>query len=65
MPVKSAPYYWIECDNCGERCDYGDYAAWGEIDQAVAATDAYDWTNDGDRWHCVKCPVLPEGETDG
>ena len=27
MTVKSAPYYWAECDECGKRCEYGDFSA--------------------------------------
>jgi hypothetical protein len=63
MPVKSAPYYWVECDNCGIRCEYGEFAAYGERSIAVdEAVDVYDWTADGgDRFHCPKCSELEAG----
>ena len=41
MTIRSAPYYWVECDCCEERVDYGDsgYAAWQERKQATGNMD--------------------------
>jgi hypothetical protein len=56
MSVKSAPYYWVECDGCGVRCEF---AAYGERSFAVdEAVDELDWTTDGVEFACPKCPGL-------
>lgn len=40
MSLKSAPYYWVECDDCGLSAEEGgDYAAWAL--EAVARDNAY------------------------
>jgi hypothetical protein len=58
MPLKSAPYYWVECDNCGNRIDYGDFSALADDGQAVDGALDSEWTTDGDRWHCFNCPTI-------
>jgi hypothetical protein len=60
MALKSAPYYWVECDNCGIRCDYDDYAAWSDDGQAIDEAVTRDWSHHGDRDHCPACPPLCE-----
>src|SRR5580704_7914570 len=66
MPFNSKPFWWVECDNCGKRIDYGDFSAWEDQDQAATVAEEYDWTCDDDRerWACPECPPLPKGETD-
>lgn len=46
MSLKSAPYYWVECDapGCTERPEYGDYSAWA--DESSAREYPYDWVVD-------------------
>ncbi len=40
MSLKSAPYYWIECDGCGAKStEDGEFSAWG--DQGSAYDDAH------------------------
>ena len=56
MSLRSAPYFWIECDNCGSRCEYGDFTAWSDADQAVDL--APDWSCEGGKHHCPDCPPL-------
>ena len=58
MALKSAPYYWIECDGCGKRCDYDDYSAWDNSRTAIDYAIEADWTTDGERRHCGSCPGL-------
>lgn len=58
MGIHSAPYFWLVCDNCEGRADYGDYTAWAEADMAVVTALDSDWTTDGDRYHCPSCPTL-------
>ena len=60
MPIKSAPYYWVECDGCGERAEYDEFAAWSEKSQAIDY--AADWTQDGEKFHCPACPPLDVDE---
>lgn len=41
MAVKSEPYWWLECDKCGEKStEGGDFTAWGDVD--LAESDAED-----------------------
>jgi len=56
MPIMSAPYYWLECDNCGRLADYDDFSAWK--DKASAIDQAEEWTQDGEKFHCPACPSL-------
>ena len=63
MSLKSAPYYWVTCDNCGQRCDYGDYESLSSQDDAVQMAIEADWTKRGDRHHCPDCPPLDVAET--
>ena len=64
MSIKSAPYYWVECDNCGERCDYGDLAAYDDAEMAVDIALDSEWTGKDDLQHCPACPPLDAGEED-
>lgn len=43
MTTKSEPYYWVVCDLCDKRCDYGNYTAWGDDGQASGAAYDHDW----------------------
>ena len=46
MSLKSAPYYWIECDHpgCGARStEGGDYAAWADHGAAYDEATSRDW----------------------
>ena len=56
MPIMSAPYYWLECDSCGNLADYDDFSAWK--DKASAIDRAEEWTQDGEKFHCPMCPSL-------
>ena len=60
MSVKSAPYYWIVCDGCGQRLPHcgGEYTALDSRDDAIEEAYASDWTTDGVRHHCPNCPTL-------
>jgi len=66
MTIRSAPYYWVECDCCEERVDYGDsgYAAWQERKQATGNMDDADFQTvevDGvEQQLCPNCWVWPE-----
>jgi hypothetical protein len=62
MPIKSAPYYYAVCDNCGERADYDEFTAWEDPSQARDQAIAAEWTERDDRWHCPKCPPLDTDE---
>jgi hypothetical protein len=61
MPLKSAPYYWVECDKCGGRADYGDYAAWMDASSAVEQLDDSGWltinSEKGELYYCTDCTV--------
>ena len=56
MSIKSAPYYWVECDGCGAKStEGGDFSAWA--DAATAEEDAHgsDWTEDNGKHYCDGC----------
>lgn len=54
--IKSAPYYWIECDNCGETCpaQYDEYSAWADEAQAIEIAMDLEWQMD-DQHLCPEC----------
>lgn len=60
MSVKSAPYWWVECDGCGERCQHcgGEFTALDDHGDAVQDAQDQGWTTDGTKHHCTECPVL-------
>lgn len=63
--IKSEPYYWVVCDRCGERADYGDWSALADASQAVDLLDEY-WIKiqgrKGELHYCVNCTVWNEDE---
>ena len=63
MSVQSKPYYWAVCDCCGERADYGDYAAWDTEDRALDYDEA-SFQRIGDEDLCAACWCWPE-DTEG
>ena len=67
MSLKSAPYWWVECNNCGTRCEYGDFAAMSESSAAIDGAVNADWSHHGEKDHCDRCPPLCEncGENSG
>lgn len=46
MSVKSAPYYWLECDHegCGLKSTYGgEYTAWSDESGAIEDATGSGW----------------------
>jgi hypothetical protein len=44
MSVKSAPFYWLECDACGQSSTQDhDVAAWADEEQARMDATEGDW----------------------
>lgn len=58
MSLKSEPYYWLVCDECGERADYDEFSAFEDVGQAYDRALDLGWTSDGERDHCENCPTL-------
>lgn len=58
MSLEEAPYYWVECDGCGDRCEYGDFSAYADSGMAIDGALEADWTTDGTKHHCPSCPTL-------
>ena len=48
MSLKSAPFYWVECDtaDCAARCpaEGSEFLAWADEDQALMCSSDSDWT---------------------
>jgi hypothetical protein len=58
MSLKSAPYYWVECDDCGVKStEGGEYTAWD--DAGTAEQDALDseWIQVAGKDYCYECSV--------
>ena len=65
MSIKSAPYYWLECDACGVKStEDGDISAWSEVDHAFDDAGHRDWTitNDGKHYCWQHRPKDEEDE---
>ena len=64
-PMKSAPYYWLVCDNCGQPADYGDYTAMGDEGYAIDCALDSEWSTDGEKYNCPSCPSIAKCEQCG
>jgi protein-arginine kinase activator protein McsA len=61
MTIKSAPYYWVQCDGCKKTATYMDeYSAWSRESEAIDHAIEDEWTTDGEKHHCSECPTLTE-----
>jgi len=66
VSLKSAPYYWLECDQCGVKStDEGEFAAWSDSGTAFDNARDDEWTTDGERDHCPNCPSITKCEQCG
>jgi hypothetical protein len=69
VTLREAPYYWLECDRCGGRAEYGEFSALADDGEAETLALEDDWTADGTRHRCPACPPLgtkwtsPQGVT--
>lgn len=61
MTTKSAPYYWLECDDCGARStEDSDYAAWGTHGDGGEDAVSGEWALDIDgKDYCDQCAPFP------
>ena len=55
MSLKSAPFYWLECDHCGRRADYGDFSALDSEGDAIQAAFDSEWHESYDGFYCPDC----------
>ena len=58
MSVKSAPYYWLECDGCKVKStEDGDVSAWSDKGDALDQAVEYgEWVLDDQDGHfCFSC----------
>ncbi len=58
MSVRSAPFWWVVCDGCQGRIDYGEFSALVDAEQAVDIAEESEWTTHGQTHHCPDCPPL-------
>jgi hypothetical protein len=65
VSLRSAPYWWVECDGCGDRCEYGDFSAWADHGYAIDGAIEAEWTEADGKHHCPKCPPLTKCENCG
>lgn len=57
MTIKSAPYYWLECDSEGcamKTSDLGEYTAYADEGYAEEEAAAHDWITRDDKHYCDK-----------
>lgn len=69
MPVRSAPFYWVECDTpgCQSRCpEYDDEnVAWSDREQAHIVAQDSEWQYAGQGvWRCPACAPLDAEDGD-
>lgn len=68
MTLKQAPYYWLECDGCGDlSTEHTEFAAWQDFGYAIDSALDHDWlvytVDDKDVHLCPDCvPTNSEGE---
>ena len=66
MPIRSAPYYWLECDGdgCRARCPSanGDLTAWSDLEGAAAYAYDNGWLARGGSWLCPTCQLAEDGD---
>lgn len=55
MSIKSAPYYWLECDGCGKGSAVCDYAAWQSVDDAISEAEGNAWYLRPAQHYCGYC----------
>jgi hypothetical protein len=59
MSIKSAPFYWLVCDRCGERADYGEHVAMSHPGDALDLAVDSEWLVIGhpvnERHYCMDC----------
>ncbi len=56
MSLKSAPFYWLECDGCGGRSpDVDDISAWADSSAAEDNARDSDWYVEKDGHYCESC----------
>jgi hypothetical protein len=60
MSLKSAPYYWVVCDNCGARCEYDEFSALENEGCAIDMALDSEWSMQGGRHHCPDCPYITD-----
>jgi hypothetical protein len=64
MSLKSEPFYWLICDNCGAKStEGGEYAAWGAADTAIEDAMCSDWLEHKGMHYCDGCStdlICPE-----
>ena len=66
MSVKSAPYYWLECDEpgCGAKStESSEHTAWSDLDGAIGQAEGADWQVE-DGHYCDIHWTTPTGEDD-
>ena len=57
MSIKSAPYYWIVCDRCGNRMPDYEFSAWDNPQAARDEAQESDWVRAGGADLCWDCSM--------
>lgn len=56
MSLKSAPFFWLECDDCGVKStNCSDYVAWQDADMAEEEASCSDWYTEDGIHYCFDC----------
>jgi hypothetical protein len=65
MSLKSAPYYWLECDRCGDKStEAGDFSAWAEPQGAHDEAGNSGWTEIDGGDYCSGCWFLDDDDNE-
>lgn len=57
MAIKSAPYFWVQCDVCKAHSGGETQAAWVDAEQALIVADLDDWHIEDGRHLCEVCHI--------
>jgi hypothetical protein len=59
MSLQSAPYYWLECDNCHVKStEEGEFSAWVNESSAKDMAEECEWVVESTRHLCEGCSIL-------
>ena len=63
--IRSAPFYWIVCGDCGIKSTGTDQAAWVSVSTAIFMAELHYWKKHAGVWYCAECEYRHDPEREG
>ena len=64
--IRSAPFYWVVCGDCGIKSTEGtDHAAWVSASIAMLMAELSYWRMHAGVWYCETCEHRHDPEREG